>query len=78
MRASARDAALAMLARRPPDATVCPSEVARAIAGPDMWRDAMPAVHAAVDALLSERLIRLSWKGEELAERVGPYRIGRK
>lgn len=78
MRASARDAALALLARRAPDATVCPSEVARAIAGPDTWRDAMPTVHAAVDALLGEKLIRLSWKGEELAERVGPYRIGRK
>jgi len=35
---------LALLARRAPGATICPSEVARAIA-PD-WRGAMPAVHA--------------------------------
>jgi hypothetical protein len=38
---------LSLLARREPDATICPSEVARAIA-PD-WRGAMPEVHAAID-----------------------------
>ncbi|EZP50781.1 MULTISPECIES: DUF3253 domain-containing protein [Sphingomonas] len=66
---------LALLARRAPGATVCPSEVARAIA-PD-WRAAMPAVHAAIDALVRERRVRLSWQGTPLTTRSGPYRIGR-
>lgn len=39
------------------------------------WRDAMPQVHAAIDALLSEGLVSLSWKGEPLKARAGPYRI---
>jgi len=54
----AKAAALSLLADRAPDATVCPSEVARAVA-PD-WREAMPAVHAAIDELLRAGLVRLS------------------
>ncbi|WP_443024869.1 DUF3253 domain-containing protein [Sphingomonas sp. Leaf37] len=67
---------LSLLARRASGATICPSEVARVIA-PD-WRGAMPAVHAAIDALVGEGLVRLSWKGRSLATRSGPYRIGRR
>ncbi|WP_309547008.1 hypothetical protein [Sphingomonas sp. SUN019] len=37
----------------------------------------MPAVHAAVDQLVDEGLVRLSWKGRKLVTRAGPYRIGR-
>ena len=70
-----RATTLSLLARRAPDATICPSEVARAIA-PD-WRAAMPAVHAAVDALVRDGLVRLSWKGQALTTRSGPYRIAR-
>lgn len=70
----AKAAILSLLGQRAPDATICPSEVARAIA-PD-WRAAMPAVHAAIDALVSDGLVRLSWKGRPLAARSGPYRIG--
>ena len=74
----AREATLALLAARAEDATVCPSEVARALAGPDGdWRDAMPEVHAAVDQMVSDELVRLSWKGCRLTTRAGPYRIGR-
>lgn len=78
-----RDMILALLARRAGDGTVCPSEVARALAAKDKtqkaadWRQAMPAVHAEVDRLLAEGLVRLNWKGEALTTRVGPYRIGR-
>ncbi|NIJ30911.1 hypothetical protein FHT00_002884 [Sphingomonas insulae] len=71
-----RTAALSLLARRAPDATICPSEVARAIA-PD-WRSAMAAVHAAIDELVQDGLVRLSWKGQPLATRSGPYRIARR
>ena len=74
----AREATLALLAARAGDATVCPSEVARAVAGEDgAWREAMPQVHAAVDALVDEGAVRLSWKGRPLAMRAGPYRIAR-
>lgn len=78
MVADARAATLALLARRAPEATICPSEVARALAGdPADWRELMPAVHAAVDALAAEGLVRLSWKGLPMPIRDGPYRIGR-
>ncbi len=70
-----RDTTLTLLARRAPDASVCPSEVARAIAAD--WRGAMPAVHAAIDELVRDGLIRLSWKGRPMATRSGPYRISR-
>jgi hypothetical protein len=73
-----REATLALLAARAEDATVCPSEVARVVAGEDgAWREAMPDVHAAVDAMLNEGAVRLSWKGRPLAMRAGPYRIAR-
>ncbi|MET0361130.1 MAG: DUF3253 domain-containing protein [Sphingobium sp.] len=80
---------LKLLEARAFGATVCLSEVARAMAarsnigadtdetGPD-WRDVMPIVHAAVDEMVSEGLVGLSWKGEPLAMRSGPYRINRK
>ncbi len=75
---AARDAVLTLVAKRAPEATVCPSEVARALAaGADEWRTAMPAVHAAVDRLVADGVVRLSWKGMPLPARAGPYRIGR-
>ncbi len=76
----ARTRTVALLDARSADATICPSEVARALAAddaPDGWRDMMPDVHMAVDALLTEGRVRLSWKGKPLAARDGPYRIGR-
>lgn len=67
-----------MLAARRPDATLCPSEVARALAGEDGdWRARMGEVHAAVDGLVATGAVRLSWKGAAMAVRGGPYRIGR-
>lgn len=71
-----RATALDLLAHRAAGATLCPSEVARALS-PDDWRGAMPSVHAAIDGLVCDGLVRLSWKGEALATRSGPYRIGR-
>lgn len=71
---------MALVAKRSPAATVCPSEVARTLAeGPDTdaWRDAMPAVHAAVDQLVADGMVTLSWKGAPLSTRDGPYRIRR-
>ncbi|WP_010163364.1 DUF3253 domain-containing protein [Sphingomonas sp. PAMC 26617] len=68
-------ATLALLERRAPGATICPSEVARVIA--EDWRSAMPAVHEAIDELVSDGLMQLSWKGQLLGTRSGPYRIRR-
>jgi len=73
-----RAATLALLAARAEGATVCPSEVARTVAGPDGdWREAMPRVHAAIDAMVADGVVGLSWKGRAMAARAGPYRIGR-
>jgi hypothetical protein len=85
--AAAIAATLALLDQRAATATICPSEVARAVAAaagppasgaaePD-WRGTMPTVHAAVDILLAAGRVRLSWKGAPMAQRDGPYRIAR-
>lgn len=76
MTLSARDMTLALLGARSVGATVCPSEVARAMTAGEDWRSAMPTVHAAVDRLLVDKLVSISWKGRPLESRVGPYRIG--
>ena len=68
---------LRLLAERAPGATVCPSEVARAISQGEEWRGAMPDVHDAVDRLRADGLVTLSWQGRALPVRDGPYRIGR-
>ena len=73
--ANAREAALKMLGERALGATVCPSEVARTIALDDLWRKEMPTVHATVDDMLAEGVIHLSWKGQRMNKRKGPYRI---
>jgi hypothetical protein len=73
------EAILTLLADRTPGATICPSEAARCLAGPQGdWRAAMEAVHTAADALLAEGRIALSWKGAEMQKRRGPYRIARR
>ena len=74
----ARETTLALLSTRAGEASVCPSEVARALASATGdWRAAMPEVHAAVDLMAAEGLVRLSWKGRMLPLRSGPYRIRR-
>jgi hypothetical protein len=73
-----RQAVIALLEKRSDEATVCPSEVAKSVAGADGvpdWRDLTPSIHAAVDDLLTDGVVRLSWKGKALDRRTGPYRI---
>ena len=75
-----RTAVLALLDKRAAVQTVCPSEVARSLedAGSSTsWRGFMPAVHEAVDELVAEGVVQLSWKGKPLDKRAGPYRIRR-
>ena len=77
---SIRDWILSLLAARAAGSTICPSEVARGMAeenGGTNWRAMMPLVHAEVDRLVVDRVVRLSWKGVPMASRSGPYRIAR-
>ena len=72
----ARDAIVKLLDERGADKTICPSEVARALAGTDGdWRSRMDEVHECVDGMADEGQIILSWKGRRLSKREGPYRI---
>ncbi len=71
-----RQAVNALLDARQSGATICPSEVARALSKTG-WRDLMPDVHDAVDAMVAERAVAISWKGRPLTARNGPYRIGK-
>jgi hypothetical protein len=76
---TAEEAILALLARRAHSASICPSEAARHLAGPQGdWRAQMAAVHAAVDALVAADAISLTWKGAPMQKRRGPYRITRR
>ncbi len=74
---------LSLLAERAPGATICPSGVARKIAGEASgydeadWRTVMTVIHAAIDHQVEQGNIRLSWKGRALSARSGPYRIAR-
>lgn len=75
---AARATILRLVAARAAGATICPSEVARALAGDGGdWRAEMARVHNEVDRMAAAGLVRLSWKGEALAARAGPYRIAK-
>lgn len=66
----------AMLHDRGAGKTLCPSEVARALAEPDGdWRGRMSEVHSGVDRMLAVGSVALSWQGAPMAQRSGPYRI---
>ena len=68
-----------LLEKRESGKTICPSEAARLLAGPSGdWRAEMEHVHEASDALLEEGEIRISWKGQDIKKRRGPYRIARR
>ncbi len=77
----AKHVIVALLTQRAATATVCPSEVARALAAGDgnaaEWRAQMPKVHAAVDQMVGDGQVGLSWKGERMPTRKGAYRIHR-
>ena len=60
-------------------ATVCPSEVARALAGDGPWRALMPAVREAAAVLAKEGRLSVTRGGEEVdaTSPGGPIRLGR-
>lgn len=75
------DAMLGLLARRAADASVCPSEVARAIE-PDAWRGRMIEVRETAAALSATGQVRVTQGDVELAPgavatAAGPIRLRR-
>ena len=69
----------ALLDKRGAGKTLCPSEAARLLAGQTGdWRAEMDRVHKAADAMLEAGEIHLSWKGQDMKKRRGPYRIARR
>ena len=69
----------ALLRERGPGKTICPSEAARKMAGPNgEWRSRMSDVHQAAARLSDAGDVALSWKGESRSAPDGPYRIGLK
>ena len=75
----AREAILALLAARRADATICPSEAARALAGDDPadWRPLMPAVREAAAELADEGRVAVTQRGRPVDVRSarGPVRV---
>lgn len=73
----ARGATLALLTKRGPESSICPSDVARTIASPD-WRQAMGAVRATAGAMADEGLVVITQKDRvvgDLGEVDGPIRL---
>ena len=70
-----------LLAARAPDATICPSDAARALAGDESaWRALMPEIRRVAAALVADGTLRVTQQGDDvdpLAAR-GPIRLGRR
>lgn len=64
------------LARRRAGASICPTDAARRLAGPD-WRAALPAIHSAATTLAARGEVRLTQRGRVVAHPRGAYRIAR-
>ena len=69
-----------LLALRQPGATICPSEVARSLAGEDgAWRERMPQVRQVAQALAQAQRLRVTRGGvpvDDATARGGPIRLG--
>ena len=67
-----------LLDQRRPEATICPSEAARAV-DPDGWRDLMPAARAAAGRLAAAGDVEVTQHGEvvDVAAARGPVRVRR-
>lgn len=80
--AAIEQAILALLAERAPGKTLCPSEVARALAQDNQaqWRPMMPAVRSAADRLAGQGRLQVLQRGQAVAsavQAVGPIRLAR-
>ena len=68
----------ALLDRRAADATICPSEAARAV-DPEGWRELMPSARAAAGRLAARGLVEVTQGGRavDVATARGPVRVRR-
>jgi hypothetical protein len=68
----------ALLDRRRPDASICPSEAARAV-DPEGWRELMPAARAAAGRLAATGAVEVTQAGAvvDVATARGPVRVRR-
>ncbi|WP_082492889.1 DUF3253 domain-containing protein [Acidovorax sp. Leaf160] len=69
-----------LLAARQPQATICPSEVARSLAAPgDRWRDWMPHIREVARNLALAGRLRVTRQGVPVDATApgGPIRLGR-
>ncbi|MCC4615039.1 DUF3253 domain-containing protein [Xanthomonas campestris pv. asclepiadis] len=70
----------ALLARRLPEQSICPSEVARALSGDEMrWRALMPQVRSVAADLASRDVVQITQRGDvvDLGTVRGPVRLMR-
>lgn len=78
--AAIEDKIFELLAQRQQGATICPSEVARAMeADETAWRERMPQVREAARSLAQAGRLTVTRRGVEVdaTSRGGPIRIGR-
>lgn len=71
---------LDLIAQRRPESSICPSEVARALAPDDAaWRALMPEIRAAAARLADLGRIRVTQRGRPVCARSarGPIRLSR-
>ena len=69
-----------LLAQRPTDATICPSEVARALAEDEAsWRALMPEIRRVAADLANAGDLRVTARGQvvDATKAGGPIRLGR-
>lgn len=73
-------AILDLLGRRAPTATICPSDVARAVGDEDSWRELMDPARAAAARLVDRGEVEITQGGRvvDLATAKGPVRIRRR
>jgi hypothetical protein len=73
------EAIVALLALRPGDASICPSEAARRVAGEDEWRALMEPARAAARRLVARGTIEITQRGVPVdpSTAKGPIRLRR-
>lgn len=70
----------ALLTRRLPEQSICPSEVARALSGDEArWRALMPQIRSVAADLAGRDVVQISQRGEVVDVRTvrGPVRLKR-
>ncbi|MCR5867369.1 DUF3253 domain-containing protein [Aquincola sp. J276] len=78
--AAIEDTVFGLLSARRPGATICPSEVARALAADEAaWRALMPRVRQVAQALAEAGRLHITRGGQpvDALEAGGPVRLGR-